>query len=290
MLYDRSKGGRFVLTISFYGVRGSTPCSSPEIHRYGGNTSCVVLEGEDGDPIIFDLGTGLRPFGNDVGSAKPFHGTALLTHLHWDHVQGLPFFAPIHTAGSTLDVYGPCSDEACLSDAFGTFVNPPFFPVHFSDLIGDITFHDAMDCEFEIGPAKVMCRPVPHVGLTNGYRVDWGGRSIAYMSDHQEPFGQPNHVADGVLELADGVDVLIHDAQFTTSEYEARPDWGHCSIRYALEVAHQAKAKQLVLFHHDPTHHDEMIDDLLDEAQTIAAGLDIREVLAASEGLKLTLD
>lgn len=290
LAYDQSrKGGRFVLSISFYGVRGSTPCSSPDLHRYGGNTSCVVLEGEDGDPIVFDLGTGMRPWGATFDGGEPFHGTALLTHLHWDHVQGLPFFAPIHTPGSQLDVYGPCTDEKCLSEAFDTFLNPPFFPVHCSQLAGDVRFHDVVNEDFELGPAKVMCRPVPHVGLTNGYRVEWAGKSVAYMSDHQEPVGKPNEVADTVLELADGVDVLIHDAQFTEAEFAERPHWGHCSIRYALEVAHQAKVKQLVLFHHDPMHDDDMIDQLVIEAKEMATGLDIGSVVAASEGLKITL-
>lgn len=287
---DSEKGEGSLLTISFYGVRGSTPCSSPDLHRYGGNTSCVVLEAENDDPIVFDLGTGMRPWGADFQSDEPFTGTALLTHLHWDHVQGLPFFAPIHRPGSSLDIYGPCTDEKCLSEAFDTFLNPPFFPVHCSELIGDVRFHDMVNDDFTIGSAQVKCRPVPHVGLTNGYRVEWGGRSVAYMSDHQEPVGKPTEVADSVLELADGVDVLIHDAQFTEAEFAERSHFGHCSIRYALEVAHQAKAKQLVLFHHDPMHNDDMIDQLLAEAQEIAKGLDVGSVVAASEGLKLTLD
>ncbi len=279
-----------MLTVSFYGVRGSTPCSSPDLHRYGGNTSCVVLEGEDGNPIVFDLGTGLRTFGTDCQGSDPFIGTALLTHLHWDHIQGLPFFAPIHQPGAELDVYGPCGEDRCLTDEFDTFLNPPFFPVHSSDLVGDVRFHDMLHGEMTIGPAMVTCRPVPHVGVTNGYRVEWGGRTVAYMSDHQEPVDDPTSVADSVLELAAGVDVLIHDAQFTEAEFRERPHWGHCSIRYALEVAHQAKAKQLVLFHHDPLHDDEMIDQLLLEAQAIAVDLDVGSVVAASEGLKLTLD
>ncbi len=279
-----------LITISFYGVRGSTPCSSPAIHRYGGNTSCVVLEPTDGDPIVFDLGTGLRAWGNSLSNDTPFNGSVLLTHLHWDHVQGLPFFVPIHVPGASLDVFGPGEEGESLAESFSTFVNPPFFPIHYSQLEGEIRFHDVSNSDLTIGDATVRCRPVPHVGVTNGYRVELDGRAITYISDHQQPVGQPNHVAPEVLELAQGADVLIHDAQFTDEEFEAHPDWGHCSIRYALEVAHQAKVRQLVLFHHDPCHTDEIIDDLLADAQQVAKGLNVGSVVAASEGLKLTLD
>lgn len=250
----------------------------------------MVLEGDDGGPIVFDLGTGLRVWGESIDRSLPFEGTALLTHLHWDHVQGLPFFGPINDAGASLEIFGPGVSGECLCEAFSTFVNPPFFPIHYEMLHGDIRFHDILDLDFEVGPATVRCRPVPHVGLTNGYRVEWDGRSVAYVSDHQEPPDNPLHVADSVLELADGVDVLIHDAQFTREEFEKRANWGHCTVRYALEVAHQAKVRTLVLFHHDPSHHDDVMDELLAEAQEIAKDLNIKTVIAASEGLKLTLD
>ena len=273
------------LDVTFYGVRGSTPCPCDENRRYGGNTSCVVLDVPGGEPILFDLGTGLRFYGvAEPCTEVPFRGTALLSHLHWDHVQGLPFFPPLHCQGSRLDVYGPGEEGRSLEDSFNAFMNPPFFPICIRDLPGQITFHDVTSGSFDVGPARVTVGEVPHVGATFGYRVDWEGVSIAYVSDHQQPVDDPRRVVDSVLELVDGVDLLIHDAQFTPEEFAERPDWGHCTVDYALEVAHQATVGELVLFHHDPAHCDGTIDGLLAAATDRAAGLDVGSVSAAAEG------
>ena len=191
------------LDVTFYGVRGSTPCPCDENRRYGGNTSCVVLDVPGGEPILFDLGTGLRFYGvAEPCAGTPFRGTALVSHLHWDHIQGLPFFAPLHCDGAHLDVFGPAEDGSSLEASFETFMNPPYFPICVRDLAGEIAFHDMDEASFEVGPAQVTARPVPHVGLTYGYRVDWNGVSVAYVSDHQQPVDEPREVADPVLELA----------------------------------------------------------------------------------------
>ena len=278
------------LDVTFYGVRGSTPCPCDENRRYGGNTSCVVLDVPGGEPILFDLGTGLRFYGvAEPCAGAPFRGTALVSHLHWDHVQGLPFFAPLHCDGAHLDVFGPAEGGSSLEASFEAFMNPPYFPICIRDLAGEIAFHDVDEVSFEIGPARVTARSVPHVGLTYGYRVDWNGTSVAYVSDHQQPVAEPQRVADPVLELADGVDLLIHDAQFTPEEFAERSDWGHCTVDYALEVAHQAAARELVLFHHDPAHDDDTVDRLLAGAQERCSHLDVVDVSAAVEGHTISL-
>lgn len=273
------------MLITFWGVRGSTPCDSPTQQRYGGNTSCVVVETDGGERIIFDLGTGLRRFGESLTS--PFTGTALVTHLHWDHVQGLPFFGPLNLPGARLDIYGPGHDGASLSECFAEFMRPPYFPIRCRDLAGEVNFHDVSATQFEVGDASVISRPVPHVGQTNGYRVESGGASVAYISDHQEPIGRPGHVDDAVLDLCDGVDVLIHDAQYTPAELAERETWGHCTVAYAVEVARQARARELVLFHHDPAHDDEALDGLLAEARSRGQDAPLDRVLSAHEGLEL---
>jgi phosphoribosyl 1,2-cyclic phosphodiesterase len=279
-----------VLDVTFYGVRGSTPTPCAENQRYGGNTSCVALEVEGQSPIVFDLGTGLRFWGEAIGrGGTPFRGTALITHLHWDHVQGLPFFMPINRAGARLDVIGPTHDGCSLEASFSVFMRPPFFPVTVGDLQGDITFRDIDNGEVQVGEARVLVRQVPHVGATNGYRVDWAGASVAYISDHQEPPGRPGHVDDAVLELCDGVDLLIHDAQYTPDEFAEREHWGHCTVRYAIEVARQAQVKQVALFHHDPSHDDGRVDELLVEAQGWGREMGVPCVFAASEGQKISL-
>jgi len=272
-------------------VRGSTPCPCEDNRRYGGNTACVALEAAGEDPIILDLGTGLRFFGQTQPLDGTFSATALVTHIHWDHVQGLPFFVPIDRPGATLDIYGPVQEDGLsLEAAFDEFMRPPFFPVRASDLRGDIRFHDLAEADVSVGNAKVRVRPVPHVGPTNGYRIDWGGASVAYISDHQAPLDRSFSVIESVLELCDGVDLLIHDAQYTPGEWEEKDYWGHCSVDYAVHVAKESGAKRLALFHHDPSHGDDFVDDLLRGARTAANGCGIEEVVAAGEGLTISLD
>lgn len=275
-------------------MRGSTPCPCEANSRYGGNTACVALEVAGEDPIILDLGTGLRLFGETQPKDGSFRGTAFVTHIHWDHVQGLPFFVPALKAGAQLDIYGPHQeDELSLADAFDEFMRPPFFPVRTSDLPGDIRFHDTTDAQLAIGNAKVTVRTVPHVGITNGYRIDWDGASVAYISDHQSPtFGEDEGVsiADSVLELCEGVDVLIHDAQYWPGEWRNKSTWGHCTVDYAVHVARVAGARRLALFHHDPAHDDAEVDKVLAHARLCAAGTCVDEVFAAYEGLTISLD
>jgi phosphoribosyl 1,2-cyclic phosphodiesterase len=278
------------MEVTFFGVRGSTPCSSDNHQRYGGNTSCVVIERTDREPIILDLGTGLRFFGLERAHGDPFRASALVSHLHWDHVQGIPFFTPLLSEGAQLDLYGPTQDGGSLQETVRSFLSPPYFPVDIEALPCEITFHEISDSSFEIDGAKVQAAEVPHIGPTLGFRVECDGTSIAYVSDHQQPGVGADHVSETVLELAAGVDLLIHDAQFDDLEFAIRHDWGHCTVDYAVEVAAQAGAKTLALFHHDPSHHDAQIDELLSVASSNASARGVPEVIAAHEGLTVSLE
>ena len=277
--------------MTFYGVRGSTPCPCEANRRYGANTACVAVEVPGEDPVVFDIGTGLRFWGQHLAQDGSFHGSALVTHLHWDHVQGLPFFVPIDRPGATLDIYGPTPDgePTHLADALIKFMQPPYFPIRPTDLRGEIRFHDVNDDEFKIGRAKITSRLVPHLGPTNGYRVDWAGVSVAYISDHQAPPNQDS-VPESVLELADDVDLLIHDAQYRPDEWEKKSHWGHCTVDYALLVAKEAGAKTLALFHHDPAHDDDEMDRLLEGARRSAERLGVEDVVAAAEGMTISFE
>jgi phosphoribosyl 1,2-cyclic phosphodiesterase len=278
------------LNVTFYGVRGSTPCPCEQNQRYGGNTACVALESPGCEPIVLDLGTGLRFWGDTQPADGSFRGHALVTHLHWDHVQGLPFFVPVNRIGARFDIYGPMQENGLdLEEAFGEFMRHPYFPVGVGDLAGDFRFHGLDDGEFAVGDAKVRSRQVPHVGATNGYRVEMGGVTVAYIPDHQQPIDGGYEIADGVLELCDGVDLLIHDAQYTPAEFEMKAHWGHCTVDYALHIARESGARRLALFHHDPYHDDDTIDGLLAEARVNPRAAGIAEVLAASEGLTIAL-
>jgi phosphoribosyl 1,2-cyclic phosphodiesterase len=274
----------------FHGVRGSTPCAGPQYARYGGHSSCVSVEADGQPPIVFDLGTGLRAYGEHLG-VVPFRGTALLSHLHWDHVQGLPFFGPLHHPDSELTVHGPHHDES-LAATFARLMSPPFFPITPDGLRGRVRFADTTDDDFPVGLAKVRSRWVRHVGPTLGFRVDWNGCSVAYVPDHG-PGCTTDHTDDfvpqEVLELCDGVDVLIHDAQHTADEFAPKRHWGHSTVDYALHVAREAGARRLVLFHHDPSHGDDALDGIARACADDAARRGGPDVLAAYEGLDLVV-
>lgn len=271
------------VTVSFFGVRGSTPCSGPTMTRFGGNTSCVVLERRGEAPIICDIGTGLRCFGLELG-ADSFHGTVLVSHLHWDHVQGLPFFPQLLHADSSVTIMGPPEDDRTFGQAFGDFIRPPYFPVLLDELQGSVEFVDFEATTTTIGSAEVTAAPVPHAGRTNGYRIEWPDLVVAYVPDHQQP-DDADRVAPSVLELARDADLLIHDAQYTPELLAQRNDWGHCTPRYACTVAEQAGVERLALFHHDPLHADDDVDRLEAEAKAWNPPFD---VFAAAEGMTLS--
>ncbi|MEX0767027.1 MAG: MBL fold metallo-hydrolase [Microthrixaceae bacterium] len=279
-----------MLNVSFYGVRGSTPCACDTNRRYGGNTSCVVVESPGEDPILLDLGTGLRFYGLTFPCDQPFRGTALVSLLHWDHVQGIPFFAPMLRDGAHMNVFGPRQEQGSLREAVKSFIQPPYFPVSIEELPGEFRFTEVEDEVLHIGSATVTVASVPHRGPTVGYRIESQGVAIVYISDHQQPSAGSNEVTPEVLALCADADLLIHDAQFDAEEFLQRSDWGHCTVEYAVEVAQQAGVKRLALFHHDPSHDDDRVDELLLFAQQLKAAAGLQEVLAASEGLTLSFE
>jgi phosphoribosyl 1,2-cyclic phosphodiesterase len=277
------EGALPVLELTFYGVRGSTPCSCDRTRRYGGNTSCVGVSVPGEDPLIFDLGTGSRYLGQDLVERGATRATALVSHLHWDHVQGLPFFPFLLVPGNHLTIVGPPQGEVSLEDAVRRAVSPPVFPVELEALPGTIEFVEIGDGTLEVGGATVTVAPCPHVGPTNAYRIDAGSGSVAYISDHQQPVDGSLEVDPGIVELCRGVDVLIHDAQYSPEEFVQKATWGHCMVDFAVEVARLAGARRLVLYHHDPTHDDHTLDQFHQRGVELAAGA--VEVLTAREGL-----
>jgi ribonuclease BN (tRNA processing enzyme) len=221
-------------------------------------------------------------------SGRPLHATALLTHLHFDHILGLPFFGPLHDPGAQLLIHGPYQEGANLKEALAHAVQPPFFPVHMAEFRGDVSFIDTQDEDFSIGSAKVKARAISHRGYTLGYRVEAEGSTFAYLPDHQAPLDRRS-VIDGALELCDGVDLVIHDAQYTDEEFVERSTWGHSTVAYAVRVAAEAGAKRLMLFHHDPSHTDRQIDRLLAQARRLPDAQRLEDVSAAHEGYTLDL-
>lgn len=237
--------------------------------------------------MLFDLGTGLRYYAESIGPGEVFEGTCLLSHLHWDHVQGLPFFKPLLRPGARLAIHAPAQfDGRHPGEVLLSTIRPPLFPISLNEFSGDVSVHTAKP-QFSVGAYTVHSGSVPHNGAMAGYRVEREGRSVTYISDHQQP-DDPRQIADSVLELCRGVDLLIHDAQYTPSEFEQKRTWGHCTVEYAVAVAKAANAKRLALFHHDPYHDDDMVDRMTKAAQVCAAPFGV-EVFAAIEGLSVDL-
>ena len=280
--------------VIFHGVRGSFPCGGPDYLKYGGNTSCVEIRTNDPEPIILDLGTGLVRLADRLESRENFRASVLLSHPHWDHIQGLPYFKPLHVTGSQIEIFAPPVEISCgepyqvhLGDVFDKAFSPPLFPVSWNQLGGKVAIHELNSSSFSIGGANVTCAPVPHPGINLGFKIMVSGVSIGYVSDHQMP-RDDREIDPEVLKLIEGVDLLIHDAQYSQAEFEAKSDWGHSTYAYAVHVAHEAQVKCLVPFHHDPSHSDKAMDQISAHLVQMAKQVGI-ECRVAMEGMEINL-
>lgn len=274
--------------LSFWGVRGSTPTVDPTTWRYGGNTPCLEFLAPDGTRFILDCGTGLRMLGNRWSSgnaACPAETHIFVTHYHWDHIQGLPFFAPLYVENNEFHFYSFRSKylgRDSLRQVFETQMAQPYFPVDFSAMSAKRKFREVEGGEsFLVGENRVTARHLNHPQGCLGFRIETSAGTIVYATDN-EP-GDP--VLDKSLcQLAEGADIFVNDAQYTPAQLATKTGWGHSSWKEGVKVARAAGAKTLVLFHHDPESTDRMIDGLLRDARE-----EFDSVFAAGEGMVVTL-
>jgi phosphoribosyl 1,2-cyclic phosphodiesterase len=262
------------MKVTLWGTRGSLATPGPETVRYGGNTVCVEVRGDDGTLLVLDAGTGIRRLGATVGP-EVARIDILLTHLHMDHIQGLGFFKPLDEPGREVHIWGPPSTTLDLRTRLARYLSPPLFPVGLRDLPCRLLLHDVPLGRFAIGGLQIMTALVIHPGPTVGYRISEGDMSLAYIPDHEPALGA-RHFPEGAdwtsgLELAVGVDLLIHDAQYSAAEYLAHVGWGHSAIWHTSAFAAMAGVKRLIPFHHDPDHADLVLDRLLEEVRRTAA-------------------
>jgi phosphoribosyl 1,2-cyclic phosphodiesterase/CheY-like chemotaxis protein len=278
---------RHTMTVTFWGVRGSIATPGPATTRFGGNTSCVELRCGT-DILIFDAGTGIRELGQAL--LKEFEGRPLTLHLfishtHWDHIQGFPFFMPAYQSTTTINVYGASGQGRPLEKLLRGQMDPDYFPVGLGDMGATLRVHEYRAVPFTIGDTSISAIYLNHPGMTLGYRVNHAGRSVVYATDN-EPyrhtlarFGQRQeagrelgaHLDDNLVEFVAGTDLYIGEAQYTDEEYPSKVGWGHSSVSATVEVALKGEVKTLGLFHHDPMHSDEIVAAMAESAQRLCA-------------------
>ena len=262
-----------------WGCRGTLPAPGPATVRYGGNTSCVAVETAEGRLVILDCGSGLRLLGNALAPDPPAELDILLTHMHLDHVAGLGFFAPLFM-DTVVRVWGPRIGDVPLADRIDTYLSPPLFPVRYADIPATVEVTEVRDETWEVAGLTVTAGPVQHPGGALGFRLEEAGRTITYIPDNELGLDP-----DAGVKLATGTDVLFHDAQYTAAEYPSKVGWGHSSLPEFVEFVRRTEPGRALMFHHDPIHDDETLEDMRDEATRLAG----RETELAAEGLVLDL-
>ncbi|HZY10766.1 MAG TPA: MBL fold metallo-hydrolase [Bacteroidota bacterium] len=298
------------MRLKFWGTRGSIPTPGKTTVRYGGNTPCIELRLSNEKLIILDAGTGIRNLGEAlIENGESIKTFLLVSHPHWDHIQGFPFFKPAFISGNEITIVGGETDRVTLQKMISDQMNKIYFPIQLNELKATLKFHPIKEEQFEIFDARVETIYLNHPTFAIGYRITHRGKSLVYISDN-EPFdrrvaqsirnvekiivdrylrsdGDPNQ---RIFDFVKNADVLIHDATYTPEEYVNRVGWGHSHYLFTINVAAKGKVKRLILFHHDPAHTDEKVDDIFKtckrEIRTRRYDFDC---MAAIEGMEIEI-
>ncbi len=264
------------LTVSFWGVRGTLPISRRDSLRYGGNTSCTSVSFPDGRLFVFDAGTGIKALSDALAAEKRARIDTYLfiSHAHWDHINALPFFAPLYSVGHRIEICGPAQPDRSLRELLSAQMESPYFPITVREFAADVHYRELHEGSFEIGRERIRSMLLSHPGSCLGYRLEHGERSICYVTDNElYPPGSPFHSAEYAAQLAEfvsGADLLITDCAYADEEYPQRVNYGHSAVGQVVELACRARVKQLCLIHHDPDQSDAAVDAKLACAQELA--------------------
>ncbi len=278
------------MRVTFWGTRGSLAKPGPETVRYGGNTSCVQVVTRAGTLVVLDCGTGAHALGQQLTAGDgAVQGHILISHTHWDHIQGLPFFAPLFAPGHSWDVWGPRGLGDSLQTTLAGQMQYTYFPVTLEALRADVRYHDLLEGSFRLGEVEVRTRYLNHPALALAFRLEADGASMVYVCDH-EPHAPEIAAGRGPLvgqdrahaDFLSEADLVIHDAQYTAQEYASKVGWGHSTLEYAVRVCREANVRRLALTHHDPLRTDDALDDLMEDLLA-EHGADF-EFFAAREG------
>jgi phosphoribosyl 1,2-cyclic phosphodiesterase len=264
-----------------WGCRGSLATPGAATTAVGGNTSCVELRADGGAVVVIDAGTGIRPLGVALAQEGVREVDLLLSHLHLDHIEGLGFFSLIFDPACTVRIWGP-ADAVPLRDRIAGYLSPPLFPLRFEELPARIEFAEVGDADWEIGGLTMSAARLCHPGPTLGYRITERGRSLAYISDNEPALDRSAGV-----ELAQGADLLLHDAQYTDEEYRTRSGWGHASVSDFAAFVLLTEPRGALMFHHDPAHSDSELEALEHVARQLSERSDVR---LARDGMPIELD
>jgi phosphoribosyl 1,2-cyclic phosphodiesterase/CheY-like chemotaxis protein len=279
--------------VKFWGTRGSIARPGPDTARYGGNTSCVEVHSKHGTLIIIDCGTGTHPLGQKlISDGGKLRGHILISHTHWDHIQGIPFFAPLFVSGNEWDIYGPRGLAQSLRKALAGQMQYLYFPVAIEQCGATIRYHDPVEGTFNVGDVKIRTQYLNHPAITLGYRLEEDGATVVYSCDHEAhsrilATGQGDITGQDLrhARFINGADLLIHDAQYVAADFPAKFGWGHSSAEYAVKLAQYSGVKRLALTHHDPLGDDDAVDRVLKSIrEKLKENASPLEVFAAVEG------
>jgi phosphoribosyl 1,2-cyclic phosphodiesterase len=274
------------MRVGFWGTRGSIAAPGSATIRYGGNTACVSVRLEDGTVLILDAGRGSRRLGIALMRERPVTAPLFLSHCHWDHIQGFPFFAPAYAPETRLAIYGFPSAQRKIRDTMTDQMEGAYFPVDFHALSAHIEIIDDWDDPLRIGTARIRCVEANHPGGGVGFRIEEGDHSFVYLTDNELGAGDPERF----IAFCRGAGMLVHDAQFTPEEMGAHRDWGHSSFAEVLDLARRAEVRRVALFHHDPERTDDEVDELVRRChEQMRAGGDTFACFAAAEGMECEL-